>query len=75
MEALSAIVNSKLVADEVRHSVGGYDEVRRIAAEAQRVQRRKPRAKRLWSALRQSVTVLRERRSSTGKEVVECPAP
>lgn len=73
MEALTLIVHSKLVADEVRQSSGGYDEVRRTAAEAQRVQRRKPRANRLWSALWRRATVLIRRRSVTAKEVVECP--
>lgn len=73
MEPLSLILSTKMVADDVRRSVGGYDEVRRTAAEAQRVQRRRPRANRLWSALWRSVTTRITRRSSTAKEVVEGP--
>jgi hypothetical protein len=70
MEALSLVVNSKLVADDVRHSTSGYDEVRRIAAEAQRVQRREHR---LWSALRRRVSALTGRRPASTKEVVRSP--
>jgi hypothetical protein len=65
MEALSVVVNSKLVADDVRRSTSGYDEVRRTADEALRVQRRRHR---LWSALWRSVTALGGRRSSSAKE-------
>ncbi len=70
MEALSVVVNSKLVADDVRHSVGGYDEVKRIAAETQL--RRKHR---LWSALRRSATALRRSQTSSRPQAdtqVEC---
>lgn len=79
MEPLSLVLSTKMVADDVRRSVGGYDEVRRTAAEAQRVQRRRPRARlrpranRLWSALWRSVTTRITRRSSTAKEVVKGP--
>jgi hypothetical protein len=53
MEALSLVVNSKLVGDDVRHSTSGYDEVRLIADEALRVQ---PRRHRAWSALWHTIT-------------------
>jgi hypothetical protein len=70
MEALSLVVNSKLVADDVRHSTSGYDEVRRTAEEALRVQRRRHRP---WSALRRSVTALVQRRSTGTEQVVKKP--
>jgi hypothetical protein len=70
MESLSLIVNSKLVADDVRHSTGGYDEVRRIADEALCVRRRRHRP---WSALRRSVTALVRRRSTGTEQVVKSP--
>jgi hypothetical protein len=66
MESLSLIVNSKLVADDVRHSTSGYDEVRQLADEALRSQRRNHR---LWSALRRSVTALAGRRARSSAEV------
>jgi hypothetical protein len=64
MEALSVIVNSKLVGDDVRHSTSGYDEVRRTADEALRVQQRRHR---LWSALWRRAIALRGARSSSTK--------
>jgi hypothetical protein len=77
MEALSVVVNSKLVGDEMRHSTSGYGEVRRIADEALRVQRRHHR---LWSALWRRVTALGRRpeadvkeRSNGAEEVVNRP--
>jgi hypothetical protein len=70
MEALSLVVNSKLVADDVRHSTSGYGEVRRTADEALRVQRRRRRP---WSALWRSVTALGRRRSGSAEEVVKRP--
>jgi hypothetical protein len=70
MEALSLVLNSKIVADDVRHSTGGYGEVRRTAEEALRVQRRRHRP---WSALRRSITALVRRRSTGAEEVVKRP--
>lgn len=71
MEALNLIVHSKLVADEVRHSTSGYDEVRWLAEQALRAERPK---RRLWSALRRSASKLIGRRPAGNrvddKEVV-----
>ncbi|WP_433004596.1 hypothetical protein [Kribbella sp. CA-294648] len=67
MEALSVVVNSKLVADDVRHSVGGDHEVRRTADEALRFQRRE---RRLWNAVKRSITALTL--SRTGDRLRRC---
>ena len=67
MEALSVVVNSKLVADDVRHSVGGGHEVRRAADEALRGQRRE---RRLWNAVKRSITALTL--SRTGDRLRRC---
>ncbi|WP_344846144.1 hypothetical protein [Kribbella ginsengisoli] len=53
MEALSLVVNSKIIADDVRCSTSGYDEVRRTAEEALRV---RPVRRRLWSAVWRNVS-------------------
>jgi hypothetical protein len=68
MEALSVVVNSKLVADDVRHSTSGYDEVRRTADQALRIQRRRHR---LWSALWRSVTAVGGRRAGGAESRAE----
>lgn len=74
MDALSVVVNSKLVGDDVRHTTGGYAEVRRTADEALRAQRRRPP---LWSALRHplwSVTRRLGLSSASTKKVVNNPS-
>ncbi|MEU4392410.1 hypothetical protein [Kribbella sp. NPDC023855] len=68
MEALSVVVNSKLVADDVRHSVGGDHEVRLMAAEALQRQRREHRVR---NAFRRAVLALTRRRSATAESVVD----
>lgn len=71
MDALSVVVNSKLVGDDVRHTTGGYAEVRRTADEALRAQRRRHP---LWSALRRSVTARLGLSSASTKKVVNNPS-
>ena len=79
MDALSLVVNSKLVGDDVRHTTGGYAEVRRTADEALRAQRRRhPQWSTLrhplWSTLRRSVTARLGLSSASTKKVVNNPS-
>ncbi|MEV8376226.1 hypothetical protein AB0P21_26025 [Kribbella sp. NPDC056861] len=70
MEPLSLVLSVKLVADDMRRSTSGHDEVRRTADEALLVQRREHR---LWSALRRVVTRRRASSETEIKEVVHRP--
>lgn len=70
MEALSMILTVKLVADDMRHSVGGDHEVRRTADEALQFQRREHR---LWTALRRGIKALTRRRPPKAESVVDRP--
>jgi hypothetical protein len=69
MEALSLILSVKLAADEMRHSVGGDDDVRRTA-EAPQLRRREHRR---WNAFRRTIVTLTRRRPARTKPVVDRP--